>query len=291
MDNYVYNYNEYLFEALEYVDGIRQVHVPATQQNILESLKQILRVSEDDICFVGSSGKIYEKNAISNNINIGLNKSKILKNNNITQEELYEFLENQFKRINTSIEINKEKGWLKFPWPIQKAREKKSVDVLCKLTDNIDWLKFSRHCPLEKTESKYNSKYREALISSIVESAKKDITQYYNNNEVIKTFEEYDYDSEDGLFSVEKTFEGKNGLLKKPIEFAGSRKLITADKNEFTKKIFGENIQPEDLMTFESIFEYVKSRDFPHKKRRKLIFEKLKKKLVGLKLQIPEEIK
>lgn len=289
MLKYIKRYKDFLNESIYVPKGIKQLHVPETQGNVKAKLLEVLRIPEESMAFLGSAGKLSESDALSYNINIGVDKKSILDENNIPKEELFEFIQNQLKRIKIESVVNEDRNEVVFDYPIS-GDEDNTIEIKMKLTENLNWLKFSRHSPIQKKESKYTSKYREAYLASIVECAKMDILGYYNDRYLIKEFEEYHYDAEDGLYTIQKTFEGKNGLLKKAISLKDAKKLVTNKPEEFIEKIFGEGVTQENLATFESIDQLVKSPEFKYPKKRKKIYEKLKHKLINLRLEVPKDL-
>lgn len=286
---YLLSYEEFLNESLKYSQGIKQYQVEGTVKHIKEQLLSLFRLDEESIAFVGSAGKRGEK-VLSYNINLGLNHKKLLENNKLNNEELYEFVEKQFKRVGVDCEIDENKRQVIVDWPVEGDDKKGKVELRLKLTENLKWLQFARHSPKEGEESKYHSKYREALFEAIANTIKMDIVEYFDTKDSVKEYETYTLDVEDGLHIVNKSFVGKHGILKKAEVLEESKRLATDDPNKFTHILFGNQYKPEDIMTLESCMKIVNDSSYVHKKKRKRIFEKFKQNLVRLRLEIPEKI-
>lgn len=284
------NFIEFVNESLVYSEGIKQKDVPKTQKFLKENLLQLLRITENDISFIGSAGKKKNLDEYSHNINVAIDLNKLLKENNLDIEDLETFIPLQFKRIN--VKPVKENNKFIFKYPINgNFKRKDSVEVHLELVENLEWISFSRYSPnLRKNESKYTSKYREALFNAIVKTVNKKIVSYFDMNEKVKEYETYYYSTSEGLGIAIKSFEGKNGVLKKSILLENSKRIITSDPKEFTKILFGEKYEPKDIMTFEQCINIIKSKDYIFSKKSKAIIEKLKSELVGFRLEIPENI-
>ena len=90
---------------------------------------------------------------------------------------------------------------------------------------------------------------------------------------------------------VNKSFEGKNGVLKSARLIENSKRIFTDDPNEFAKIVFGEKFTSANLMTFEQCLDVINSQDFKFSKRRKEVISKIKQELINLQLEIPENLK
>ena len=292
LDKMVLNFKEWLNESAKYYTGIQKKYLKKGISKIHPALQQLFFLKEDEIIPIGSAHKIVNEDEYINNINFAISKQKLIENNNISKDELYEFIDKQLNRLNYAHEIYKDKNRVNIYYPLDETKSDESeIQVHLKLTDNLPWLNFSRHCPDLEQESKYTSKYREAFLEAITECVKLDITKYFNEDYLVKEFEEFELDTEEGLYVVQKTFEGKHGILKKAIQLEDSKKFLTAEPDKFVKHVFGDGIKLDELMTFEGIMKVVKSKKFPYPKKRNQIFEHLKQRLVNYGLKIPEEIK
>lgn len=285
--NYIISYEKFkLNESLKYSSGINQQNVPETIQHIKDNLLPLLRLKEENVAFIGSAGKKINQEQ-SYNINLGIEIKILLENNDIDDNDVFEFIKNQVKRLKYDIDVFKEKNRIVISWPISGLNEK-HIELHLQLSNNLDWLKFIRYSPdLNKNESKYTGKHREFLLETISNNLEKKIINYFKED-VVKDYEKYELKYDEGLTKVTKSFEGKNGYLKEPRYIEESRRLITNDKNEFVKILFGENYKSEDLMTFEKVLDAFNSKEFPHKKKREKIKKIFKNKLSSFQLTIPE---
>lgn len=280
------NFTEFINEGLIYQKGHNQSFVNQAKKQFSKDFKDLFRVSENSFSFIGSAGK-KKKDELSFNVNFGLSVSEISEKNNIDdKKKLSEFIKEQLKRIKCDCEIlENNKLIINYPY------KDKILEVHVKLTNNLDFLSFSRYSPLnDGVESKYTGKYRELLFKSITENIKKDIVEYFDDKNTVKEFQQYLYEEEDGLFVIHKSFVGKNGLLKKSIALPESKRLITDNIDEFTKILFGKKIKKEDLMTLEGCINALQSKSFAYPKKYNVIIESFIKKIKSRNLEVPEEL-
>lgn len=286
--NYILNYQQFkLNENLNSSEGITNDSVPFFKKNISKNLTQLLRVSKKDISFVGSSGKGL-KEELCSNINICIDKNKLMKENKLEQKDIKEFVEKQFKRLGNDFKYDEEEETIIVTWPSKSRMKSGIVEAVIHLTEHVDWMNFSRYSPdINEGSSKYKGKYREALLKAIVECKKQEIIAYFDEKDSVKEYTEYEFSRKKGLYSVTKSFEGKNGVLLKPIILESSKKKITDKPEEFVKIIFGEDAIAENFMTFEQCLEEIKTNKKFSKSKNKII-EKFKKNIIGMRLVVPE---
>jgi hypothetical protein len=284
------SYIEFLNESLSISNGIKQKDVPKTQKILIENILNLLRLTENDVAFIGSAGKKKLAEDLSNNINVAVDLNNVLKENNLELEDLEKFIQLQFKRIN--IKVVKENNKFIFKFPINgNFKKQNNVDIHLELVENLEWIKFSRYSPnLRKNESEYTSKYREAVFHALVESLDRKIISYFDTNEKVKEYQKYYYSHSEGVGVVSKTFEGKNGVLKKSIILESSKRIVTSNPQEFVEMVFGKNIKIEDVSTFEKCLNIINSKNFEFKKKIETIKENIKSKLIEFNLEIPENL-
>lgn len=276
-------------ESLKESDGIKNQFVPKTNKHIVRTLSSLLNIKKDSVVFVGGAGRGVNEDVYTN-INVCLDKSVILKNNNIDESEIYDFIQSQLKRQQLVSESVEEEDRLLISWPIEGSPKKGIIEVCLQLSEATSWIKFAKHSPnLNEGESKYSGKYRQSLLKAIVESIKQEISAYYDDKDVVKEYVEYRFDQYKGLFNVTKTFEGKNGVLSRPVVLENSKKLVTNNPDQFIKVCFGESAESKDFDTFEKCWEAFEKSKFLQKKKKK-ITEKFKRNLIGLRLTIPENL-
>ena len=294
MKSYIPTYEQFtnlVKESLTFTEGIKQRNVPKTIDNIKENLLGLLRLKENDISFVGSAGKKKDPLDISYNINLGVCRKKLIKNNNISEEHALNFVVEQLNRLKYESEIDKDKNTINVNWPIHGRKQMGYVELKIKVTDNLDWFKFARTIGEYNENNKYTSKHRELFFEAIAEEMSKKVREYVDNKGNVKTYDAYMFEAEDGLHIHTKTFLGRNGKLQKSNILEGSKRLVSDKPKKVIEKLLGKNVNPEDVMNFEQIWDCFLAEDFPYKKKRNKIIQKYIKKLSSRNLEIPECIK
>lgn|SRR5574343_443383 len=291
---------ENTYNKFNTTDGIFQPQVEPTKKHILKHLSYLFNLGDDDFSFVGSAGKLRDEQP-SYNINVGINKNNLFGNNKVSQDTLDDFLKDRMKVLGYQHQISSEDNDdVYLLWDAQdpeeeiseSKKETKKISVHCHLTENFDWLNFSRYCPnLKNGESEYPSKYKEVLLTSIVnESFNKKILEYFDLNDTVKEYEGNIFLPNKGLYKEIYTFSGKNGILKSPEALSNTKKLITNDPKKFTEMCFGEGCKLNETKIFENCMKKVKGKNFPYKKQRERILESCKNGLVSKRLEVPKEL-
>lgn len=286
---YIKNYSFYLITESLSDEGIKHLDVPKTQKHILKTLTQLFRIDKKSVNFIGSAGKGLSED-LAYNINVCIDKNKLIENNNLEESEMYDFLLSQFKRLGYKSEKKEEEDRLIIAWPTQGTLKQGIVEASIQISEHMSWVSFSRFSPnINEGESKFSGKYRECLFKSIAESLKQKVISYFDDKDTVKEFKEYSFDVHKGLFSITKTFEGKNGILNKSQLVKNSKKLITNEPSEFIKIIFGESLNSDNFMTFEKCWEEFQNNKSLKKKKEKII-NKFKRTLINMNLIVPENL-
>lgn len=279
---YILDYNKFLiFEKYDYslITGLNQSDILIVKDDIINNLLPLFLLKEEDIFFSGSSGKLKNLNDISTNVNVIIDKVKFIENNNI-EGDISDFFKSQIKRLKYNI-TPIDNDAFNIDWPFKD----KHIDVIIHISDNFEWIKFARYCPdIRDGESKYIGKYREALLSSIVQSINKKIISYNDNKDNVKEYSTLIFDRDYGVFKIHKSFSGSNGTLTKAIEVKNSKKLITSNPDKFVDILFN-NIDVDDIMTFENLLDAIKSEHFKFPNKFEQIKSRFYKKLTNLNLK------
>jgi len=281
----VLGYDDYLNEQLTVIKDVSQTQVQVTTRNVIKRLSPILNLDVASFVTLGSAGKLKE-DAVSYNINIGVNHSELLKSNSIRTEALPGFLYEELKKIKHAFTVSEDND-VSIEWPINGRKKNGYVDVVLHITENLDWMKFSRYSPnLTESESEYSGKYREAAFKAIAKLIHSKVTAYEDDNFNVKEYEKYIFDEKIGMIRSTFSFAAKHGRLKKAVRVQELDKLVTQDSSSAVELMFGEGVVPEDVLVFENILEFIKSPSFVHHKKRDRILKQLKTECVELRLPI-----
>lgn len=289
MLNYFDDYQKFfgLDETKKYSNGIKESQVNKTQDHIKDTLLSLFRIKNESLAFIGSAGKKKDRKAFNQNLNVVINVTELKERNKLDSDGVFNFIKEQLKR--EGLDCYEKNNKIIIEYPINGNKKNENIDLICQLSENIEWVKFSRYSPNQRVnESKYTGKYRESVFNAICKVVKKDVKSYFNTNEMVKEFEVYHFDVDEGLCIMTKSFEAKNGVLKRAIILEDSKQIYSDTPDEVVKILFGESFTTEDVKTFEKCLETIKSRKFAYPKKRKEIMTKLKHEIVNFNLVMPE---
>lgn len=280
--------NESINEDLKWNNGIYQYMVPSISKEVKERLSEILGISTENMVNIGGAGKKRDKNDLSHNIDIAVDKNRILEsiNLNLRGKYLLNFIVEKLQNNNINSTIHQNK--IIIEWPLnENGTDGDTIEVKLHISKNIEWTEFSKYSPnLNENESDYTGKYRELLLKNIVGNSYKKIISYIGDNDVIKEYQTYNLNFDDGLELVTYSFLGKNGILKNAQIIEDGKRLVTNNPDTFTEIIFGENFKSKDIMTLEGILEVLNSSDFKNRKKVPLIMSNFKSDLIANNLNL-----
>jgi len=175
---------------------------------------------------------------------------------------------------------------LSVSYPIGGNKENGYVQVDFIPIKDKKWAEFIYRYP---TGSAYKSAVRNWLLAAICASVKEHV-EYGEDGTTPISWDGLMLKLNDGLFDIHKTFLGtkRQQLLKQgQIAYEG---LVTIDPVELVHILFGDEIKPENVETFEDCFAIIKSEKFIHKDTLDQIIKEFKRFLTRAKLDIPKEI-
>ncbi len=132
------------------------------------------------------------------------------------------------------------------------------VDLM--FTDNIEYAKFIYHSPNYKNnESQFKGLYRTNLLAIIASNIPNN-----NKNNTDINYWKYTLSYINGFIEKHKTYQGKKGLLKNPVDIKEDTKYITKDVNKIIKYILGDSATINDTNSFETLIDYIISDKYPY---------------------------
>ena len=276
--NFIRNFQEHiryaLFEggkALKDVKGIRTIKQDEVASTIKDIEKNVLDVLKINSTKIGSAG-LKPDDQESGDIDF------------ITVSD-YETLVDKDRSMFDKKDIKEMKGLkvVSFPWRIAGNDDNGYVQVDLISVSDIDWAKFIYYCPdYRKKESAYKSAHRNWLLSAVLSTKRKNIVM--DGDDVVQ-YDGYSLRLPDGLYAVKKSYKGKTKLLKHADVIDES--LFTKDPNKFVEFLFGKDVKPADIKTFEDCYRITKMKYGKHMDD---INNKLKEFLDRVDLDIPDEI-
>ena len=269
---------------------------PVFQSEVIETYKWIelnilplLKLNSNDASPIGSFGKKLE-NATSGDIDVAILMNKLSENNEVSLDNVLDWLDEKLKSLGYSTKVARGFCQVSFGAPINGNWENGTVQVDLMLSMSLEWSNFMYYSPNFKIgESKYKGLYRNILLMNIISEMNREISKRTEHNE-IEQYKQNVVRLDKGLFSVEKTFMGKKGLVKMASLMRDQDKFITNVPDVVVKMAFGENVNVIDTMTFESIWILFISPSFKHKDK----FDKILKRFISginsTKMPLPVEI-
>lgn len=280
---------------------IREDEFQQTMDSIKTTLFPLLGINPNtegtNYLVIGSIGKKENPEDTSGDLDIGYNGSWFAQKENIGYKEcskrIFSILDEQLEgALGYKPELRLMQGLniVSIGWPIHGDQTKGIVQLdLIPLSD-MRWAKFIYYSPdYKKGESKYKSAHRNWLLAAIL-SARAEIIDTDDQGQTM------DYETpvlilSDGLYWHTKSYRGKiKARLKHAAKIPGSERFVTNDPQEFVNFALGGGYTPENIKSFEDLFEIITSPNFELKDRLPHIKEKFLEYLSRVGLPIPSEI-
>lgn len=269
--------------------GIKQSEVPSTVKQLEKDvLKKLGLVGVGTDSFVlGSAGKKTEKE-LSNDVDLGISADQIASSNNLKLSEVYEWLKDKLSRLGYNTSPVPGFSQISIPFPIA-GRKNKYVQVDFMLSNNIQWTVFAYHSPdFRKSESKYKGVYRNLLLGACISAYDIKVLKQTDDNIPIEV-QKYALRWNDGVYSTVKSFAGKTGGILKTGKVLKDRDVfVTQTPADMIKIFFGKQYTPDDVKTFESLYDIVFNQKSNVSKYRETIKRMFIESLTKAKLPIPE---
>ena len=290
-----------LFEggaAIKSSRPIKESEVEKTIQHMREVLFPLIGDGEfdKDYLLIGSIGKKKSPSDTSGDIDLGIAQEFLAQKFGISADQslqfLYDKLSSELPAIlgyEPDMKLMKGINVLSIAWPIEGDTENGTVQLDLIPISNMDWAKFIFYSPdYRKNESKYKSAHRNWLFQAIL-SALKNVTKRDENGDIID-FDTYALRLNDGIYKNKKTFQGATKRLKRPDTVKGQSVFVTRDPQELLDLMFGGGVKPDNVKTFEDVWNIVTSPNFKYSDRVEEIRQDLIRYLNNAGYVIPTEV-
>jgi hypothetical protein len=278
-------------KAIKNAVPIQQNELDSTINSVIRTLSTIFNLDSSSISLIGSTYK--------NPYNIPPRDVDfiVFKNHPNLKELSLENIKNKIQIISPEVKIFNGLNIISFAYPIQ-IRELETPEILYYPTgvqkiaqidlmfvDDMEmakWFYFVPHSML----SKYKGVHRNILLSVVASLVALKPTKYYQDTTV--EWMRF-YLDPSGLYYGRQSIEGKNG---KPTNSRRTleRKLITNKPREIMTEIFGPKCGIFNTDSFERIWAYINSDDFPFKYRTPIIAKRTKEIFENAGIIVPEEL-
>ena len=290
-----------LFEggaAIKSSRSIKETEVEKTIQHMREVLFPLIGDGEfdKDYLLIGSIGKKKSPSDTSGDIDLGIAQEFLAQKFGISADQslqfLYDKLSSELPAIlgyEPDMKLMKGINVLSIAWPIEGDTENGTVQLDLIPISNMDWAKFIFYSPdYRKNESKYKSAHRNWLFQAIL-SALKNVTKRDENGDIVD-FDTYALRLNDGIYKNKKTFQGATKRLKRPDTVKGQSVFVTRDPQELLDLMFGGGVKPDNVKTFEEVWNIVTSPNFKYSDRVEEIRQDLIRYLNNAGYVIPTEV-
>jgi hypothetical protein len=156
--------------------------------------------------------------------------------------------------------------------------------------DNLSYASWSYHSPAYN-ESKYKALYPKEVYYACARVADTKIveTSEVDGKKVPVTWTRLFFDLNKGLLVGTQTIKGKKKSVVKGAKTL-DKKVKTSDPKEIVHILFGEKFKPDDVKTWEQVWNVIHSKDFVHKDKLKEILEIVKKGCERKGVPLPAEL-
>tara|TARA_R110000868_G_scaffold127366_4_gene334904 strand:- start:38 stop:943 length:906 start_codon:yes stop_codon:yes gene_type:complete len=290
-----------LFEggaAIKSSRPIKESEVEKTIQHMREVLFPLIGDGEldKDYLLIGSIGKKKSPSDTSGDIDLGLSQEFLAQKFGISADQSLQFL---YDKLSTELpailgyepdmKLMKGINVLSIAWPIEGNTENGTVQLDLIPISDMDWAKFIFYSPdYRKNESKYKSAHRNWLFQAIL-SALKNVTKRDENEDIVD-FDTYALRLNDGIYKNKKTFQGATKRLKRPDTVKGQSVFVTRDPQELLDLMFGGGVKPDNVKSFEDVWNIVTSPNFKYSDKVEEIRQDLIRYLNNAGYVIPTEV-
>lgn len=269
--------------------GIKQSEVNATIKDLeTKVLKKLGLIGiGTDSFLLGSAGKKSPKE-LSGDLDVGISADQIASANGLKLSEVYNWLSDKLTRLGYETAPVSGFSQVSIPFPIS-GRKDKYVQVDFMLSNNMEWTLFAYTAPdFTKSESKYKLVYRNLLLAACVSVYDMKVLKQTSDKIPVEV-QKYALRWNDGIYSTVKSFASKTGGILKTGKLLKDRDVfVTQTPKDVVKMFLGKQYTPDDIKTFESLYDIVFNQESNVSKYRESIKRKFIESLTKSKLPIPE---
>lgn len=269
--------------------GIKQSEVNATIKDLeTKVLKKLGLIGiGTDSFLLGSAGKKSPKE-LSGDLDVGISADQIASANGLKLSEVYNWLSDKLTRLGYETAPVSGFSQVSITFPIS-GRKDKYVQVDFMLSNNMEWTLFAYTAPdFTKSESKYKLVYRNLLLAACVSVYDMKVLKQTDDKIPVEV-QKYALRWNDGIYSTVKSFASKTGGILKTGKLLKDRDVfVTQTPSDMVKMFLGKQYTPDDIKTFESLYDIVFNQESNVSKYRQSIKRKFIESLTKAKLPIPE---
>lgn len=261
--------------AIKGSSKVTQAEVREVAPKLLKKISEVLGLKKTEIAIIGSAGKKPEPSDLSGDIDVAVQCEP-----EVVEKKLKELAYDDSSDVGGKFKAMAGINVFSFAYPIGN----KYVQVDLMPVQNLKYAEWSFQANPEDLKQGLKGAQRNELFFAIAKHMPQEILQVDDNDKPLE-IKRYFYDLARGLMQGVKSRLGKKG---KPLKNFSTKekKVISNDPDKVTKLLFGDNVDPKMVSTFDGALEAIKSPKFPHKDKVNdildLALEGIKKK--GLKV-------
>ncbi|HRT03676.1 MAG TPA: hypothetical protein P5513_07035 [Candidatus Diapherotrites archaeon] len=255
---------------------------------IKENIPEKFGISPEDIDIIGSYGKKTE-GEFYGDLDVAVSEEALYKKNGLKKEDVLDFVEESLRSM--GFKTKKMIGFKQVSAgiPIPGTSDIAQVDFM--ISPGLEWSRFIYHSPdFKKGESKYKGVYRNVLLMAIISETSKKIIKRTPEGD-IEELESNVVRYPEGVWRARKSFVGKRGLVKTGQLLKDFDRFITINPKEATELAVGKGYKPEDIDTFEKLWDIINREDFIYYDKLEDILKKFAINLKRIGYPYPEEAK
>lgn len=261
--------------AVKGVVAINQENSIATLNTALKELGRSLKISNNDMASLGSTGK-KAPGQKSGDIDLAISAPALLKNNNLNSyNELMDYIVASVKKLGYDYRDMRNLGIISLGYPIVNTDGKQDGEIVqldLMVVDSVDYAKWAYFSP-SYLESNLKGLYRNELNIAVAKYAGFDVSKVDDETKKPIEWRRFWFDLRSGLHKGRQSaLSPKTGkVVKTPTTY--DKELLTSSPEEIVTFLYGPRYKPSDILTFEQAFKAVMSKSFPHAKYRKEILD------------------
>lgn len=283
--------------AIKTSSRINQLNVKKTLDAIYADVLPKLNLKKSDTTLLGSTGKKDPKQngkpeGSSGDIDLGISMKVLMKANDLKDKsEVFEFL----KSIGKSYADCKAFPGLdvvSIAYPIVNVdgeQENKIVQLDLMPVDDLDYASWSYFSPAFD-QSKYKALFPKEIYYACARYCDTKVTEkgMMDGVEVPVSWDRFFFDLAKGLMKGTQTIKGKNKLTKSAK--TTDKKVVSTNPQDVVNKFFGKTFKPNEVQTWEQVWDVIMSDDFVLKNKLQDILKMVKKGIVRKNYPVPPEL-
>jgi len=279
-------------KAVAGVVPINQENSLKTLSNATKELTKALKISQNDIASLGSTGK-KGPGQKSGDMDLAISAPALLKSNKINSlNELMDHIVATVKRLGYPFRDLRNLGIISLGYPIANVDGKQKNEIVqldLMVVDSVDYAKWAYFSP-SYLQSELKGLYRNELNIAVAKYAGFDVSRIDSETKKPIEWKRFWFDLGSGLHKGRQTvLSPKTGKVTKTPR-AIEKELVTNKPDDIVAFLYGDKYKANDILTFEQALAAVKSRNFPHSKFRKEIYQMTANGIQNKGYPVPESL-